>query len=618
VSKRKNNGNKQKKLEQANVEAASQAAQEAVAVVEATPLSVTEPVPEQVLVAETISEETEDKETGPEEASASDVEVSEEQARPGGERREIVRSASLVMLGNLGSSLMGMVRQIVVAGTGAGVSGPFFAALTPAQNFNDFLINGSVSGALIPTFNDYAAPEKREELRRIVFTIVNLILLITILSSVAFFFLAPWLFDTFLASGYTAANKALTIRYSQIIFFSLVGLGPFAVLLSALYALKEFGWPAFATASYHMGIIVGAVVGGIIGNHFFGTYGIALGVLLGVVGEIALLIPGMRNQHFRYKLVLDLKHPALRRILLLYAPVAFSYLITSALALFDQSLATSAPCAMWVQGVKDCGVADLSAMRFATTLIQFPQGLVGAALSFAVLPTLTAHAREGQMERFKETLLLGFRLGLLLMVPAAAGLITLRTPIISAIFEHHNFAPQQVTLTALALQNYAYQLPFLPIDQLLIMAFYARKNTIIPVTVGVVSVLGYLVVALPFWRTGGIPVLAFANTMQNVLHAVILFVLLRRALGSLHVRNMLPTIGKILLSTVVMIAVAWGLLALLQQVTPLAHYGFVGQLVILVIAGGLAAGVYFGGVLLLKVEEVHLLKGALLAKLGKK
>jgi len=113
-------------------------------------------------------------------------------------------------------------------------------------------------------------------------------------------------------------------------------------------------------------------------------------------------------------------------------------------------------------------------------------------------------------------------------------------------------------------------------------------------------------------------VLAFANTMQNVLHAVILFVLLRRALGSLHVRKMLPAVGKILLSTVVMIAVSWGLLTLLQQATPLAHSGFVGQLVILVVAGGLAAGVYFGGVLLLKVEEVHLLKGALLAKLGKK
>jgi hypothetical protein len=37
-----------------------------------------------------------------------------------------------------------------------------------------------------------------------------------------------------------------------------------------------------------------------------------------------------------------------------------------------------------------------------------------------------------------------------------------------------------------------------------------------------------------------------------------------------------------------------------------------------VIAGGLAAGVYLGGVLLLRVEEVGLLKGVVMAKLGKK
>jgi len=620
VSKRKNTINRRKNLDQANTESPNIPSQEAVAVVEVTPLPVAgSSSSEQVPIAETIIDEAEEagvEGTEQGEEPVAGVEEVQEQAQPS-ERREIVKSASLVMLGNLGSSLLGMARQIVVAGAGAAVSGPFTAALAPAQKFNDFLINGSISGALIPTFNDYAAPEKREELRRIVFTIVNLILLITIVSSIAFLFLAPWLFNTFLTSGYTAADKELTIRYAQIIFFSLMGLGPFAVLLSALYALKEFGWPAFATASYHLGIIIGAAVGSLIGGHFFGAYGIAFGVLLGVGGEIALLIPGMSNQHFRYKFVLDLKHPALRRILMLYAPIAFSYLVTSALAFFDLHLATVAPCAMWVQGLKDCGTSDVSAMSFATTLIQFPQGLVGAALSFAVLPTLTAHAREGQMERFKDTLLLGFRLGLLLMIPAAAGLIILRTPIISVIFEHHNFVPQQVTLTALALQYYAYQLPFIAIDQLLIAAFYARKNTIIPVVIGVVSILGYLAVALPFWQTWGMPTLALANTVQNALHAVILLVLLRMAIGSLHVRKMLPTVAKILLATALMVGVTWGLLTLLEQVKVLST-GFIGQLAILVVAGGLGAAVYFGGVLVLKVEEVRLLKGAVLAKLGKK
>jgi putative peptidoglycan lipid II flippase len=594
VVKRKEPTNKDtKSLEEQPVqEDGEQQNEESVAVVESTPLAPGIGSQEPLSITETVVE-----------------------AQPG-ERREIVKSASLVMMGNLGSSLMGMVRQMVVAAAGKDIAAPFLAALTPAQQFYDFLINGSTSGALIPTFNDYA--DRRDELRRLVFTIVNLMLIMTVTSSLLFLFVAPWLFTHFLASGYDAASQELSIRYGQIVFFSLVGLAPFAVLLAALYALKEFGWPAFATASYHIGIILGAGVGSVIGGSFFGTYGIAAGVLIGVAGEIALLIPGMRNQHLRYMFVLDLKHPALARIIKLYIPIAFGYLVTSGLVFLDQILATNAPCAMWVQGVKNCGEANLPSMRFATVLIQFPQGLVGAALSFAVLPTLTGHSREGNMERFKETLLLGFRLGLLLMIPAAAGLISLQLPIVKTLFEHNKFTPDQVTLTALALQNYAYQLPFIAIDQLLIAAFYARKNTIVPVTVGVVSILGYLVVALPLVQFSGIAALALANAAQNSLHAVILLVLLRIAIGPLHVRRLLPALAKILLATAALVAVAWGTQALLAMVPFFSMTTLKGRVLTLIISGGLAAATYFGGVLLLRVEEIHTLKGVVLAKFGKR
>ena len=472
------------------------------------------------------------------------------------ERSHIVRSASLVMLGNLGSSVIGMVRQIVVTALGPAIAGPFNSAILPARTFNDFLINGSVSGAMIPTFNDYAAPDKRDELRRIVFTLVNLILIIMVVATIVYALLAPN-FVAFLVQGYTGPEQQLALQYSQIIFFSLIALGPFAVLLSALFALKEFGWPAFATAAYHIGIILGAIVGSFVGERYYGHLGLAFGVLVGAIGEIALLLPGIRNQHLRYMFVLDLKHPALRRILKLYAPVSFSFLVTMCLVFLDQHLASL---------TRPNGAANYVAMTAATTLIQFPVGLVAAALSFAVLPTLSEHAREGDLERFKGTLLLGFRLGLLLMIPAAAGLIVLREPIAFLIFRHHNESGADASLIAVALQNYAYQLPFVAIDQLLIAAFYARKNTIIPVTVYVVSILGYLAVALPFWQTIGMPALAFANTVQNSLHAIILLVILRFTIGSIHVRALLPTVLKILLATAILVAIAWGLQTLFSHI----------------------------------------------------
>ncbi|GHO89034.1 murein biosynthesis integral membrane protein MurJ [Dictyobacter formicarum] len=534
------------------------------------------------------------------------------------DRKELVKSASLVALGNLGSSVLGMLRQSFIAYTGSGISGPFFASLSPAQKFNDFIVNGSVPGALIPTFNDYA--ENREALRRLVFTIVNLVLVIMAISSVGYFFLAPWFTNTILAAGFPPQQKLLTLNFTRIVFFSLLALGPFAVLQAALYAQKEFGWTAFAAAAYHAGIIVGAIFTGVIGKQFFGLgqYGLAFGVILGTVGEIVLLIPGMRNQHMRYMFVLDLKHPALRRILKLYGPVAFSFLFSACVAFLDQFLTTKTPCIDAMQQLKNCGDANLSAMGFATLLIQFPGGLVASALSFAVLPTLTTYMREGDIERFKSTLLLGFRLGLLLMVPAAAGLIILKLPIVTMLFQHGKFSPAQSIVTSLALQNFSYQLPFIAIDQLLIAAFYARKNTIIPVAVLVLSVFGYLAVALPFWHSIGVPAMAFANTVQNTLHPLILLLILWKTIGSLHLRGVLPALLKILLATAGMVAVAWGLQLILAHIHLFSLSTFVGSVLTVIVAGGIAAAVYFVLVIAFKVEEVSMLKGAVLAKLGKK
>ncbi len=540
------------------------------------------------------------------------TEIAEGEIVPG-ERRHIVKSATLVMLGNLGSSVMGMVRQQVVASFGQSIASPFISAITPAQIFNDFLINGSINGALVPTFNDYAAPEKREQLRRLVFTLVNLVFLIMLGAAIVFLFIAPWFISNIQVRGYTPQEKLLTIQFSRIIFFSLLALGPFAVLQAALFARKEFGWPAVATAAYHIGIIIGAIVGALVGNYYLGTYGLAFGVLLGAVGEIALLLPGMRKQRLRYMLVLDLKQPALRRILKLYWPVALSFLVSACFIILDQSLASQTP------GVgKDPGAANYLAMRVSTTLIQFPAGLVATALSVAVLPTLTEHARAIDNERFKKTLLLGFRLGLLLMIPAAAGLIVLGFPIVTLIYQHGKFTAHNSQLTTLALQLYAVQLPFVAIDQLLLSAFYARKNTITPVIVGFVSFGSYLAVALPFWQTIGMPALVVANTVQNSLHPIILLLMLRIAIGPLRLREIIPAFLKISVATAAMVAVAWGLQVLFGYVGIFSLNHLSGQFLTVLVAGLAAIGVYAGGVLLLRVEEVGMMKGIVMAKLGKR
>jgi len=81
---------------------------------------------------------------------------------------------------------------------------------------------------------------------------------------------------------------------------------------------------------------------------------------------------------------------------------------------------------------------------------------------------------------------------------------------------------------------------------------------------------------------------------------------------------MAPTVLKILVATALMVAVAWGTLVLLGNFRLFSLQHLLGQLLTVLVAGGLAGIVYIGVVLVLRVEEVALVKGAVMAKLGRR
>jgi putative peptidoglycan lipid II flippase len=548
-----------------------------------------------------------------------------------GSRRRILTSASIIMVGQLLSSLLGMVRieTLNVLFYGA-ASGAFVVALRPVQQLNDLLVGGSVSGALIPTFVDYSDQERRHELSRIYSTVINLVLLAMAGAIVVLLVAAPVLVP-FLAGDKKLSSDELTliITLVRIAAFSLIGLGLFAATSALLYALKDVIFPAFATGLYHVGVVLCGILAlllvtsqmhlpfgdifqpdttsAIAEAHIRGAGGLAIGAAIGALAEFAILIPGLRRAGIIWRPVLDLRHRAVRQMLLLYVPIAAGLIISVGQQNLDVALQLRTP---------GGALANATALQSATTLIQFPTGLVVAALSFAVLPSLTAAASANATDDFKRILALGFRLGLLLMVPAMIGLIVLRVYIVALLFQHGTCAHDCTVRNALALQNYAYQLPFLALDQLLIAAFYARKNTIVPVVVGVVSIAFYAAIAVPFSSTIGMPAIAFANAALNSVHAVILFILLTRVIGNLGMRTLGASLGRILLAGAAMGLIIW----LLLQALPgtFNPNTLTGQVLGILVAGGVGSILYFWLIHLFGIEEVRMLSAIIRAKLGRR
>jgi putative peptidoglycan lipid II flippase len=506
-----------------------------------------------------------------------------DQGSNAGTQRRVVGAAAIIAMGNVLSRGMGLVRDIVIASTFGSTQGTdaFVLARTVPTILYDLLVGTVSTAAFVPVFVQHARDER--QLWRLVGAVLSLAALAFVILAVVLALLADPLVGIIGSRFATDEQRTLAATLMRIALISVVFQGMAGVLTSALYAQNRFALPAFATATYNVGIIAGVLVLA----QPLGYSALPVGLIVGALAQFLLQASGLREFWRAYRPRIDLADPGVRRILRLCGTVAAGLVVTGIGLFIDRNLASGLP------------EGSLSSMDYATRVIQFPLGIVGLAVSFAILPTLSRfndRSRES-LEGYRHALVFGLKLVLLLMLPAFAALAALSHPLIAVIFERGAFKPENSQLTADIFLFYSPMLPLTGIDYLLINAFYARQNARTPVLVGVVCVLIYLAVAVstigPLQARG----LALANAIQNSSHALILLFLLQRSLPGLRLGSaLLPFLGK----TIPAAAVVGAMLLILWPY--LSSFGnFPG----LIVAATLASGVYVGLLLALGIPEIR-------------
>jgi putative peptidoglycan lipid II flippase len=501
--------------------------------------------------------------------------------------RNIASAAVVIGSGIITSRLLGLVREQVIAALfgSTGATSAFRTATRVTTGFYDLLLSGATTSALVPVFSDYTAAGKTAELSRAVSILVNLTLVV-LGAVISILVLGAPLVVT--ALGTDPDQLLLAADLTRIALPSVVLLGAAGIFTSLLYARRSFGLPAFAAAIYNAGIIVAAVA--LAGS--LGIYALAIGLLVGALLQLGLQLPAIRG--LRYAATVDLRDPGVRLVLRLYAPVFLGMVVSYLVVAVDTHLA-------WRTAPES--VAD---MAFATTLIQFPLGLVGAAASLAILPSLSRLAsseRTDEREALIPTLLRGIKAVLLLIAPLTAILIVLREPIVSLLFERLAFDAAATQRTARALLAYAPQLPFVVVDQLLIVAFYALKETRTPVLVGAAGAGIYLVAALLLVAPLGMPGLALANAIQNSAHAVILYWLLAQRFAILRAPELGSFLGRVAAGGVAAAGVA---AMVFVSIAPLlADASLLPQIAAVAAGGGAGLAAYGAALAVLRVHEAR-------------
>lgn len=386
------------------------------------------------------------------------------------------------------------------------------------------IIGGMVSSALVPVFSDYASKERRDELWGVLSTVLSVatVVLILLVGLVELF--APQI--GWLVGANEFDDPALTataIRLMRMAAPTVLFLSVASILTGALFALRRFSVPAFIGAIFNGTIVVVALL------RPDEIDSLVYGMLLGSLLQIVVQWWALRDATLRWRF--DLRHPAVRRILRLYAPIVAGLVVNQLAVALSYNLATRT------------GDQSISYMKFATTLYQFPLGLVVTALSIATLPTLARQA-QGQLVAFKQTLADGLRLVITLILPATAGLFALAVPIVALLFEHGEFTSADTATTALVLRVYLIGLPFAAVDQMLVFASYARKDTWRPALVGVISIIIYSITAVLLLRPLGLLSLMVADSLKHVVHTALMILVLRRQIGGLAGHGIGRTIAK--------------------------------------------------------------------------
>jgi len=166
----------------------------------------------------------------------------------------------------------------------------------------------------------------------------------------------------------------------------------------------------------------------------------------------------------------------------------------------------------------------------------------------------------------------------------------LARPAVDLLFRHGEMSDHGARLVVIALLGYLPGHLFAAYDQVLIFAFYARKNTRVPVLVGVAAAGVYLISALAMISPLGMLGLVLANSAQFVFHAVVMYVLGRKLFGYRASATLIRLVTRCLMAGAVMSVLVFASWQGLLSGLPSASSSF-GNVLVEVCRAGIPAAI---------------------------
>ncbi len=390
----------------------------------------------------------------------------------------LLKALATVSSLTLVSRILAFVRDVLIARIfGAGMAtDAFFVAFKLPNLLRRLFAEGAFSQAFVPIFGEYKNRCGHDETKLLVDHVTTMLALILFAVTLVGIIAAPILVyisaPGFLkdAEKFELTVQLLRITSPYIFFISLV-----SVAAGILNTYNKFWVPAFAPVLLNLCFIGGAL--------WLAPYcdppvtALAWAVFIAGIVQLAFQIPFLKKIGMLPSIRFSLKDEGMRRVIRQMGPAVFGVSIAQISLIINTIFAS-----FLVAG-------SVSWLYYADRLMEFPSGILGAALGTILLPSLSKCHADSNTAEYSRLLDWGLRLTIMLTLPAALALGMIGVPLLATFFQHGAFAAHDVLMTRQALVGYSAGLIGMILVKILAPGFYARQDIKTPVKIGIVTLL---------------------------------------------------------------------------------------------------------------------------------
>lgn len=503
-------------------------------------------------------------------------------------KQQLAQSAMMISIFTLISKALGFMREVMIADKfGSGMeTDTYFVAMTATV-----IIVGTLGAALnttlIPIFSEIGERYGKKGKLGYLNNVLSLVLVITLIMVILGYVFAPLVVKV-LAKGFEGKQFELAVSLNRIGLPIVIFLGLTYVFSGLLHSSQIFGPPAISGIPYNFVFLIYLAF-------FAKDANIETLMMVSVIGastQFLILLPAVNNMGYRYKPRINLKDQYLKKAMVLIFPVLIGSAVQQINVIIDKTLAS------------DLMGGSISALTYASRINEMVIAVFIMAITTVIFPMLSQAFSQDDIHQVKEILGQGINIILLITVPATLGILLLAEPLVHLFFERGAFDATATYMTSQALKYYSIGLVGSSLRLMLNKVYYSFQDTITPMKNGVIAVVLNLVLNLILIRTMWHSGLALATSISATVTTILLFLSLRKKIGSIGLMEYLICFTKTLVASLAMGLVVYLLFFKLGALLPATK---LVQMALLLGSVAIGAVIYFGLCLLLKVKELDII-----------